>query len=119
MTNEILLWKAMIDQAITDSLRKPLNEADLRPLPEGEDRGSSKYQTASRFRWLARSNEHHRISAQHDLAGDSIAGLYAICYKEKITGLLKELKNAWADIEQHPDKSNYYVKIFKSRRGER
>ena len=119
MTNEILLWKAMIDQAITDSLREPLDEASLPELPPGMSSDETRYQTIQQKRKVTREHECHRTTAQYDLAGEYIKGLYAVCYKEDITGLLKELRQAWMNIEQCPNKSAYYTKIFKAKRGKR
>jgi len=119
VNNEISLLKAIIDQAITDSLREPLDEASLPKLPPGMSSSETRYQTIQQKRKTDRNHEYHRTTSQYDLAGEYIKGLYAVCYKEDIAGLLEELRKAWADIEDHPDKSAYYTKIFKAKRGKR
>ena len=117
VNNEIILWRAMIDRAIQDSLRKPLREKDLTPYPAGLSTDMTQYQTIRQSRTVARDNEKNRVEAQEDILGDTeFEWVYSECYDEDISGLREQLNIAWEDIKSSPDKSKYYMKQFNTKK---
>ena len=110
---------AFINQTIHDSLQKPLRPSDLRFYPKGLGTDTTEYQTIRQNRKVKFENEAARVGAQKDIMKPYFSGMYRTAYKEDISGLRKQLKDAWEHLERVPSKSAYYIKMFNAKRGKR
>ena len=112
MIPEDRLFVAIIDNAIDASLRRPLGD-----LPEYDCAVGCKRWTAIRDKRVKlRDDEDNRLDGRDTINSEYMALLYKMVHHADIEPLRLLLRECWDNIDNNPDASLQYRKIFDSQK---
>ena len=112
VTAEQKLRRAEVDNMIMDSLKRPLDQADLPDYPTGPPK-SKEYIKIRTERHRLNTEEYWRNDAQHKLMEPYMEDLYLYAYGEKIDRVRSLLRIAWQKIDADPDKADEYYSAYR------
>ena len=112
MDSSQMIYRAMIDNLILDSLKRPLRKGDLPDYPI-EDSKSKEYIRVRTQRKRLNEEEYWRSNARFELMEPYAEYLYLFAYGEHMDRVHELLRIAWSEIDSNPDTADKYTEIYR------